>query len=125
MLKSDDLYIVYDGQCPFCANYIRLIRLREIGGGVHLVDARSSHPAKDFVLARNIDLNEGMAAILGGRIYWGDECINFLALMSTPSGAFNRLNRLIFSSPKISRALYPWLSAGRRLTLKLLNRPEI
>ena len=33
------LHIVYDGDCPFCRNYVGLLKLRE-RLDVHLVDAR-------------------------------------------------------------------------------------
>jgi hypothetical protein len=62
---------------------------------------------------------------MDGVLYHGDACMNRLALMSTGSGAFNRLNRLLFASPGLARLLYPPLVAGRRLSLRLLGRSTI
>jgi len=39
------MVIVYDGECPFCRNYIRLMELRKTVGNVDLVNARTPHPA--------------------------------------------------------------------------------
>ena len=52
-----------------------------------------------------------------GRIYHGDACIHMLALLSTPSGAFNRINAAVFRSERASRLLYPILRSGRNATL--------
>jgi len=60
-----------------------------------------------------------------GRLYHGQDCVNRLALMSTPSGAFNRVNAWVFRSPMRSRLLYPVLRTGRNIVLRLLGRTKI
>lgn len=118
-------WIVYDGQCPFCSRYVQLVRLRETLGPVKLIDARGGGPEVDALLDAGIDLDEGMALKTGGRIYHGDECINMLALLSTRSGVFNRLNATVFRSRAVSRLLYPALRVGRNVALRLLRREKI
>ena len=117
--------IVYDGECPFCSRYVTMVRLREAVNEVELVNARSDHPAVAKVRDAGFDLNNGMALIEGERIYYGADCIHRMALMSTRSGLFNRANALIFSSPMLSRLLYPIMRAGRNATLRLLGRAPI
>ena len=119
---AESNYLVYDGECPFCARYVKLVRLRAAIGEVELVNARTEHPVVDFLRQQRIDLDEGMALVRSGRIYHGDECIHELALLSTPSNAFNRLNALLFRSAKVSRLAYPILRFGRNTTLKLLGK---
>lgn len=123
---SSPAYIVYDGECPFCTRYVKLLRLREAVGKVELVNARdASHPVVARVRAHGVVLDEEMALVLGDKIYAGAECINRLALMSTQSLWFNRVNAAVFSSPKAARFLYPFLRAGRRAALALLGRQKI
>jgi hypothetical protein len=43
--SDDKMVIVYDGECPFCRNYVRLMELRKVVGNVDLVNARTPHPA--------------------------------------------------------------------------------
>lgn len=117
--------IVYDGECPFCSAYVRMLRLREAAGPVRLVDARSDDPAVAEMTAAGFDLDRGMAAKIGGALYYGDECMHALSLLTTPSGLFNRAMRAAFSRPRLARALYPPLVAGRNLTLRLLGRRKI
>jgi predicted DCC family thiol-disulfide oxidoreductase YuxK len=117
--------IVYDGECPFCSRYVALVRLRETLGPVRLVNAREGGPIVEHLLDQGYDLDEGMVLIWQDRIYHGDECIHMLALLSTPSGAFNRINAALFRSERASRFLYPILRTGRNATLRLLGRRKM
>ena len=119
------MQIVYDGDCPFCSRYVAMVRLREAAGPVELIDARSDHPAARRVTQAGFDLDEGMALIDGDTIHFGDEVVHRLALMSTGSGAFNKLNPRIFRSPRVARMLYPVMKAGRNATLTLMGRRKI
>ncbi|MEL6311504.1 MAG: DUF393 domain-containing protein, partial [Pseudomonadota bacterium] len=107
------------------SNYVRMLNLRKALGDVRLVDARAGDPIVAEVVAKGYDLNEGMVLIDGERIYHGDACVNRLAMMSTASGVFNRLNAWVFRSETASRVLYPFLRAGRNVTLSLLGRKKI
>lgn len=126
MTPAAPIWIVYDGDCPFCSAYVRLVRLREAVGTVHLIDARDSDdPVVAEVKAKGIDLDQGMAMKIGDRILHGDAVLHRIALMSGPSGTLNRLQAWIFRSPTRSRLLYPPLRAGRNATLRLLGRKPI
>ncbi len=125
MTSEAPLSIVYDGQCPFCTAYVKLVRLRETVGGVELIDARGDHPMLEDIRAHGLDLDNGMVVAMNDEFHHGDRAMTLLAAMTTPSGAFNRLVRLGFSQPAISRLLYPPLVLGRKLTLRLLGRPAL
>jgi predicted DCC family thiol-disulfide oxidoreductase YuxK len=125
MLSPGDNWLLYDGDCPFCSRYVAYLRLREAVGPVTLADARSYPNLLDEALQHAYDLDEGMLLKLDGRYYHGADCINALALLTTPSGFFNRVNRVLFRSKMVSRLAYPALRAGRNLALKLLGREQI
>ncbi len=116
--------IVYDGACPFCSRFVRLLRLRVSLGRVELYDARDGGRIVDEILAAGLDMDEGMVLKMDGRLYHGDQCMHRLALLSTPSTRFNRLNRALFRSRTMSRLLYPILRGGRNAVLRLLGRPK-
>ena len=119
------LQIVYDGECPFCTGYVRMLRLREAAGTVELIDARSDHPLVREIVRAGIDLDEGMVVKLGQRLYHGGDCLHVLALLSTRTGLFNRAMAALFRSATLSRALYPTLRAGRNAALRILGRKPI
>jgi predicted DCC family thiol-disulfide oxidoreductase YuxK len=125
MFDKDKTYIVYDGDCPFCSRYVELLRLREAAGAVELVNARHPHPAAHHAEAQGVTLDREMALIISGEVFSGPDCINRLALMSTPSTLFNRINARVFSSPRVSAMLYPAMRLMRNLTLRLLARPRL
>ena len=118
------IQIVYDDECPFCSAYVRMFRLRELSE-VELINAREDHPVVDQIKRRGFDLDEGMVMKIGGEYYFGDDVVHRLALMSGSSGLLRRFNYWIFSDAKRSRLIYPYLRAGRNLTLKLLGRKKI
>ncbi len=118
--------IVYDGECPLCSAYVRMLRLRRAAGPVTLVDAREAgHPLVARARAEGLDLDRGMVVALGGRLHHGDAAMTVLSLLTTPIGQFNRLTAWIFRSPARARFLYPAMVAGRNLVLRLLGRRKI
>lgn len=118
-------WLVYDGECPFCTAYVKLVRLRETVGKVRLINARDGGPEVEMIRQAGLDLDEGMVFNMDGRLLHGDEAIHALALLTTDSGAFNRLSRWVFQSESRSRALYPALRAGRNVALRLLGRSKL
>lgn len=120
-----DAMLFYDGDCPFCSAYVRYIRVREAVGELTIINMRKEDAPLESIIERGFDLDEGMVLKLGDSYYHGDDCIHMLALLSSPSGVFNKINALVFSSRKRSRILYPVLRSGRNLTLMLLGRRKI
>jgi predicted DCC family thiol-disulfide oxidoreductase YuxK len=118
-------YVVYDGDCPFCSHYAKLLRLRDAAGPVALINARDQHEVVGYVSARGVDLNDEMALVIDGKIFAGGDCLHRLALMSTGSGVFNALTARVFASPRISRLLYPILRTARNASLWILGRKPI
>lgn len=118
-------WLLYDGECPFCSSYVHYVRLRETAGPITLADARE-HPAL-VAEAKSLgfDIDVGMVLKLDGQYYFGGDCIHALSLLTTPSGAFNRINRALFRSKAVARFAYPLLRAGRNLALFLLGRRRI
>ena len=117
--------IVYDGDCPFCSAYVRMVRLRNAAGSVVLLDARHHPDVGRELRDLGYDLNEGMMLIIDNQYYHGADCINRIALMSTSSGFFNRVNAILFRSPLISKVVYPFLRFGRNAVLRILGRKPI
>jgi len=123
--SATDLWIVYDGECPFCRSYVRLYRLRSHVKQLHLIDARTEPPIVDEIRRRGLDLDRGMAVKLAGHFYHGAEAIQILAILGSGDTLFNRMNRALFRHPSIARWIYPLLVQGRLLTLRLLCRTTI
>jgi predicted DCC family thiol-disulfide oxidoreductase YuxK len=122
---GNKMVVVYDGECPFCRNYIRLMSLRKAVGDVELVDARTQAPAVRRLVELGYDLNEGMAAIYGGKVYYGKDAV---ALISSLTGDRDWMDRVLTTSlrnPTRVTFLYPLMKLGRRVALRMLGKPLI
>ncbi len=122
---SQSNWILYDGECPFCNSYVALLRLREAIGPVRILNAREGGPEFELARAAGLDLDEGMVLHFQRRLFHGDECIQVLALLSEPRGLLRRSMSWVFRSPRRAKWLYPWLRAGRNVTLRLLGKKKI
>lgn len=110
--------IYYDGECPLCAAYVRMLNLREAVGRVELIDARSGDPRLTELRAAGLDPEEGMILNHGGRLHHGAEAMRMLSILSASGGPLRALMR----SPRRAALFYPVLRAGRRLLLRLMGR---
>ena len=124
-MRPQSLSIFYDGECPVCSRYVSYLRLSDGNIEVSLTDLRD-HPKKvEEFNALGFNVDNGMIVTLDKRTYHGAEAVHVLALLSTPSGFFNRCNRWIFSRRWLGKLLYPILVIGRNLLLILLGRKKI
>lgn len=121
-MRPTVINIYYDGNCPFCANYVSLVRFREAAGPVQLIDLRKDIVARDRLYAGGFDPDVGMAVETAGHVLHGAEAMTAISLMSSQSGLLNRLFASIFRSRAITKTLYPVLRAGRNATLFFMGR---
>ena len=119
--ESRDNWLLYDGDCPFCSNYITRLRLQE-SSNVRLIDARNVSHELRLAHSLGYRIDEGMLLNLDDNLYHGSECISRLSLLVTSSSTFNRWNRRIFASPRRSALLYPLLRLGRNLMVRVMGR---
>jgi predicted DCC family thiol-disulfide oxidoreductase YuxK len=117
--------LIYDGACIFCGAYVRLLSLREAVGPVELINARSGDPRLRAYESAGYDLNEGMLFEYNGTIYFGADAICVLAVLSTPSSTFNRINGALLSKQHFARFFYPIFKFCRTIILKLRRIPKI
>ena len=122
--EVDAARLIYDGECPFCANYVALLRIRE-HIKLELIDAREASAETMDIVAMGYDLDQGFVLSIAEHYYFGDEAMHVLALLGTRSTMFNRLNKFVFSQPKLASTLYPVLRFLRNLILRLLGRRQL
>lgn len=123
--RSDRLSIIYDGECPFCANFVKLYAIRKKVAEVELIDARLQPGLVQELRSRGMDINEGMIVIWQGHYYFGAAGMHLLSVLGTEDGIFGVFNQLLFYNKRIAGLIYPALAAGRRITLSLLRRKPI
>jgi predicted DCC family thiol-disulfide oxidoreductase YuxK len=99
--------LIYDGDCPFCANYVGLVDLRKRWPDVELVDARRhpDHPAVRLVRKAGKRIDDGMALVVDGQIHHGAAAMQHAHPMP--------------------EWLYSALKVGRTFVLRLLGRSKL
>ena len=124
-LGDGGMLVIYDGDCPFCSSYVRLMALRANAKEVELLNARSPDPRVSNLWKQGYDLNAGMVAIYGGAVYHGSDALWLISTLSSSGGIGKRLLVALLRNPTRARLLYPSLKAGRRLALRILRRPDL
>lgn len=118
---QEDLWLVYDDECPVCRTYCKYVRIRDTVGRLHLVDARQPGPLMDEITAAGLDIDQGMVLKFKQVTYYGPDAIHMLSLLSTRTGWFNRLCFVFFGTRWGARVFYPMGKAFRNVLLKLLG----
>lgn len=125
-MPGSGITVIYDGDCPFCSSYVRMMRLRETVGTVELVNARVADPRVRAVQEAGYDLDTGMVVLWQDEVFFGDTAVHLLATLSSgEGGVMDRVQRTVFASPRRAARLYPVLAAGRRVFLRLVGRSPI
>lgn len=119
------LSIIYDGECPFCTNFVKLYAIRKKVAEVELIDARGQPALVQELRFRGMDVNNGMVVIWRGHYHFGAAGMHLLSVLGTESGIFGAFNRLLFRNRHVAGMIYPALATGRRITLSLLRRKLI
>ena len=108
--------LIYDGDCPFCNNYISKQRLEATSGPVALINARSDDPRLLVYWQQGYPLDEGMLVDHDGTITFGAEALAYLASLTQPRSVFTAINKILKIRP-IAHLLYPVFKLLRRIAL--------
>lgn len=119
------MQIYYDGDCPFCSSYIKMIRLRERVGPVRLINLREDQGGRERFALEGIDLDKGMVVEYKGEVFHGARAIHLLARQSMPVGMFGYFNLVAFYFRWIAVFLYPIFRLCRNATLIILSRSTL
>lgn len=125
-MSKNKLDIYYDGDCPFCRNYVAFTNLRKsFNGNVSLHNVRDIPSKVKEFSEKGYNLNDGMIAELNGDIYYGADAVHLMTLLSNNKGVLKRINKALFQYKGTARILYPILRLGRAITLKVLGKRKI
>jgi predicted DCC family thiol-disulfide oxidoreductase YuxK len=118
-------FVLYDGECSICASYIAVAGLGKSSDGPAAVDARQAPELVEAMRRQGLEVNDGMIARVGGRIYYGPEVTRLIADQATREPVAARGLLYVIGRAPWSHALYPLLVRGRRLLLRLRGRTLI
>ena len=124
-IKNSEVTIVYDGECPFCTNYVEFIKIKNNMGEVLLINARNDLALVEKLNIEGIKLDEGMAVMYKTNWYHGHMAMYILATISKDNTPLKKLHNMIFTCKRLASILYPILRFGRNISLFFLGIKKI
>jgi len=122
--NDENICIVYDGECPFCSNFVMVANLKKRYENLKIINARNNNETTQKVKREGYNLNDGMLVIRGDEMLFGAEAARFIVLNG--SGGFLYLfYKAILSHQKVADVVYPMLVVLRKRYLKLAGKDLI
>lgn len=119
-MKTDGDYLLYDGECPICAGFVRFAEFRRRHPDLQLLDARQEPQLVAQLRGEGYEINDGMVLVLDGRVYYGAAANEKLASFQGDLPTGKRAAMVaIGASP------YPMLRGLRNGLLRLKGKPPI
>jgi predicted DCC family thiol-disulfide oxidoreductase YuxK len=121
MNNTDNIWFVYDGECPICTIGATFYKIRQSVGELHVVDARKEkqHPVMHEINAAGLDLDEGMVIKYRDRLYHGRDALLLMAKLGTDKGMFNKINNGLFQFEPLAKLAYPFMKLTRNVAITL------
>ena len=114
---------IYDGDCPFCNHFAQLLELKSSIPSLEIVDGRKNLKLLTQLYKQGYDLNKGAIIINNGEINYGADAINLICSeLKDPKDSQLEFLRIIFSSNRRSKLIFPLLLWGRRLLLTVKGK---
>ena len=120
---SDKTLFIYDGECPFCNHFAQLLELKSSLPSLKILNGRDNLEQLTELYKKGYDLNKGAILISNGEIKQGSEAISWIcSKIKEPNDSLLEIIRLIFTSKKRSRMLFPFLLWSRRISLTIKGK---
>lgn len=114
------IILYYDDECPFCKNYVKLLKLKE-KLEIILKDARTN--ADEIrLLCEKIDINDGFIVVYNSKCYQGSNALQFLNIAVDKSTFIGKLHFLFKYKNIFSNILYKIFFLSRKIVLIVLNK---
>ena len=116
--------IIYDGECPFCTDFVVVSNIKKTFANIKITNARNSNEQSVIMLKRQgINLDEGMVVIKeDGSILYGDKAARFITLYGKGYGIRAFVYRLVLRNEKFAIISYPFLVLLRKIYFKIVGK---
>ena len=120
---KDKTLFIYDGECPFCNHFAQLLELKSSLAQLEILDGRKNLTLLSQLYREGYDLNKGAILINNENVMHGADAINWICTeLKEPSDSLLEVLRIIFTSRKRTKFLFPFLLWGRRISLTLKGK---
>lgn len=113
-------YLLYDGECPVCAGFVKFAEFRRRHPDLQLLDARREPDLVAALRRDGYEINDGMVLVVDGQLYYGADANTKLASYTTDLPAGKRV-----AMAAIGASPYPLLRGLRNTLLRAKGKPLI
>ena len=121
-MTKNNVTIVYDGECPFCSDFVSLNRLKEHGYNVKLVNARDTSNQLVHDLKKKYNIDYGMIVIVNEKILYGSSAARFISSSYKKNNLKSLVYCLVLFNQKIADFSYPILVFLRKIYFRLTGK---
>ena len=127
LMTRPDVWLVYDGECPYSRAVSKIIRIQNEIGKLVLLDARSSlnHPLVRDLGREGYDLNQGLVIRYQNHFYHAREALQLLARIEADGDVFNWLHARLLRSRSMATLTASCIQAIRAFTLWISGKPGL
>ena len=111
---------IYDGECPFCNHFAKLLELKSGIPEIAIVNGRENISQIIDLYKKGFDLDKGAILLKGNDILHGAKAINWIcSQIQDPSDELLKILSLTFSSNKRTEIIFHLLVSARRFFLAI------
>jgi predicted DCC family thiol-disulfide oxidoreductase YuxK len=115
-------FLLYDGECPVCSQYVAWTSLRTIRPDIELLNARNEPRLVANLRVKGIEINDAFCLSIDGHLIHGAEAMTMVGRIAEPKGLFNQIIFWLLRQKWIVSPAYPILVRARKLLLAILGR---
>ncbi|MDO9382155.1 MAG: DCC1-like thiol-disulfide oxidoreductase family protein [Hyphomicrobiaceae bacterium] len=119
MLPTGD-YLLYDGECPICAGFVKFAEFRRRHPDLQLLDARHEPGLVAELRRKGYEINDGMVLLVDAKLYYGADASAKLASYRSDLPATKRA-----AMAAIGASPYPVLRGLRNALLRIRGKAFI
>lgn len=120
---TESNYVLYDGDCFLCQNYIRFSRLQK-HQPINVLNARDHLELVQDLFSKGYDIDKGLVLFYQGQLYHSDQAMHMLSLLTSDSKLVNLCMPLFFGNRKRAKLFYPFFVLARNFSLFLKRKKQ-
>lgn len=119
-MKTNQIIIFYDKECPFCKNYTNFLKLKK-SFELKLIDARKNKIELENI-CKNLDINEGFIVVYKDDCFQGSKALEFLNSAVDKTTILGKSHFFFAYENIFSKFLYKILFILRKFILFILRK---
>jgi predicted DCC family thiol-disulfide oxidoreductase YuxK len=119
-MKTNQIILFYDEECPFCKNYTNFLKLKK-SFDLKLIDARKNKIELEYI-CKNLDINDGFIVVYENHCFQGAKALEFLNSAVDKTTIFGKLHFFFAYENVFSKFLYKILFILRKFILFILRK---